>query len=200
MIYVDSWAEVVLAASATATAIAAGFGVGTWRKTLVDTRMHDAGRNLLIATYKIRDAIEVYRDPFIPVSEQNPADIQNGISPSQRTNAGASAMAYVYNNRNKLLREIYVGFSEAELVAEALWADDAKTKTQNLLSAVNEARRATNELIMRLPNPPQNQVQRQEERELRSKISGRLGDAQNPLSVEITVAIGDIEDAMRKVL
>ena len=162
MVFAESWADIAIAVGALGTAYAAIRGVKTWKKSLEDVRMHDAARELLIATYKMRDAIEIYRDPFIPVYEQNPDDIRNGVTTADRSDDGASAMAYVYNNRNKLLREVYVQFSEAELVAEVLWSDDIKNRTQRFLSAINEVRRATNELIMRLPQAPQTQQQRQE--------------------------------------
>lgn len=200
MVFAESWADIAIAVGALGAAFAAIRGVNTWKKSLEDVRMHDAARELLIATYKMRDAIEIYRDPFIPVYEQNPEDVRNGVTTGDRSNDGASAMAYVYNNRNKLLREVYVQFSEAELVAEVLWSDDIKNRTQRFLSAINEVRRATNELIMRLPQAPQTQQQRQEERDLRSKISGRLADPNDQMSVEILQAIEEIEKPMRNAL
>lgn len=200
MVFAESWADVAMAVGALGAAYAAIRGVNTWKKSLEDTRMHDAARDLLIATYRMRDAIEIYRDPFIPIYEQNPEHIQNGVSPSDRSQAGASAFAYVYRNRNKLLRKVFVSFSEAELVAEALWGEKIKPKTERLLTAVNGVRVATNELIDRLPTEPQNQGQRQEERDLRSKINGRLSDENNATSVEIKAAISDIEESMRQAI
>lgn len=81
---VSASANVVLALCGVGTVLAAWAGLGTWRRQLTGNLAADTARRMLLATYRLRDAIQWVRNPFMSSGEQVEAVVAAGIPEPDR--------------------------------------------------------------------------------------------------------------------
>jgi len=117
--------EVALLAFAVIASVTAIKGWRTWRRDLVVKDSREVARDLLRATYKIRDAIAACRSPFY--SSQ---DFPNTRSPS--TKERKAAWTYFFENRWKPVSQSRQEFYLAATEAEILWGIQIRDKTDGL--------------------------------------------------------------------
>jgi len=120
--------------AAAVTAVAAVYGVRTWKRELVGKTNIDVARNLLRVTYKIRDAIHVCRESF-PRMDEYPERYEHA---SSRGKKHAEALLYVYKNRWKPIWSTRQEFDLAAREAEVLWGSDVVAKAEEIRSCRQE--------------------------------------------------------------
>ena len=120
-----------LAALATLCGVAvAWFGLSTWRKQLKGTTEYDLAKRVLLEVYKIRDAVEYVRQPFLMSSE---AGDDSGNLPWE---------VAAYNNRWKEVRRITIDLDAVCLEGEVIWGESIVTHKRALFSQINKLHNA----------------------------------------------------------
>lgn len=193
-----TWSEIItaikdifLAFAGVITAIVAVRGLNRWRLELDGKAKFEAARNLIRATYRLRDELKRCREPFISGSEfpdnYSPID----ASPQER----AKAYAHVYQNRWEPVSNGIQEFDTHTLEAEALWGKEARTRTDLLRQCVEELNTAIRTKVS-LEMSDNRSVDRELLREINSKVT-TLSGKQNELSKKIEAAVYQIEEFIR---
>ena len=127
--------DLLIGAAAVTTAAIAVYGVNRWRSELRGRAEFQTARELLRATYQVREKIRSVRAPFIAAQE-----FPEGYSPIERHSEvkPADAWAQVYRSRWKPLENALVELEAQQLEAEVLWGAAIREKSDNLLSCANE--------------------------------------------------------------
>ena len=132
--------NIAVGISALVTAGMAFPGLKHWTRQLRRKNNLDleAARNILRATYKIKEAVGSCRDPFLAAGEF-PKDYDHQ---SNDPNHHARSHAHVYNNRWEHVRNARQEFDAAVLEAEILWGRDVQAKAEELRKCLQELFRA----------------------------------------------------------
>lgn len=134
------WSELASNLAVTAVSVATPilglFGFRSWRRELTGKTKYQSSHKILLVLYKIRDRIDVARNPFFDVAEYQ------GFSHDDKDvnllNAGFRQEAYAYNRRLIPLRELYEELHMLSLEAEALWEDDVKQQFRDVEDQLNK--------------------------------------------------------------
>ncbi len=104
-----------------ATVIAAVVGVTAWKKQLRNTEDHGLVRDLLLASYRLRDGLQFIRNPFMQLRDRD----ENGERLSDQGRHEERFKEYDRRVREAASRrsELEVKVSEAE----ALWGEPVRT-------------------------------------------------------------------------
>ncbi len=113
--------DIIIAFAAVVTTCLAFYGVTSWKREISGKVKYDSARNLLLATYKLRDAIFDARDPLISASEFTESDAHSE-APSSRYNAHID----VFHNRWKPIWVSLIEYDAATLEAEAVFGVNVK--------------------------------------------------------------------------
>jgi len=118
--------------------VVAIIGLRTWRYQLKGTANYDLAKRLLKATYKIRDALQSVRNPFITDGEFSYAMKEKhlDIKPSD-DNFHAASVSAVYQLRWQPVVEAYQSLELEAIEAEAVWGSDVRKKTDAFKKNVN---------------------------------------------------------------
>lgn len=129
--------DVLLGCAAATTAIVAVIGLKNWSRELKGRAEFEAARNLIRATYKLRDEIARCRSPFMGGYEF-PKEYVHGAQHSPEEEA--RGWAYVYRNRWEPVLSALQDFETNALEAEALWGVQIRIGTDELRQCVIELR------------------------------------------------------------
>jgi hypothetical protein len=94
-------------------------GLRTWRKELKGKTEYDLARRILATTYKIRNAIQSVRNPFMSASEY--AGTETG---KNEKNARYQGIAEAYQKRWNSVNEGLLELDVVTLEAEAIWGSE----------------------------------------------------------------------------
>lgn len=120
--------DIIVSGAALVTAWVAVPGLHRWKRELLGKENLEAARNLLRATYKIREAVGSCRDPYLE-DKEFPEDYDGR---EENPMEDALAYAYVYRNRWRRVRRARQEFNAAALEAEVLWGCDVRAKAKEL--------------------------------------------------------------------
>ena len=133
-IYLSIAKDVFTTLAAITAGVVAIIGLRTWRKQLKGKTEYELAQKLLMAVYKVRDAIFFVRNPFMSAGEisqaMKDANIE-GLPSDPKVNA--SSQQAVYQQRWIKVQEAWNSLDVVLLEAEALWGDEI-TKLAKLLS------------------------------------------------------------------
>jgi hypothetical protein len=110
----------IVAVTSLAGVAVASLGLSTWRKQLKGSAEYELAKRLLLQVYKLRDAIQYVRQPFLSSAEAQGAQ---GDVPWQIT---------AYENRWKGVREALIELQAALLESEVLWGNTVSEITAKL--------------------------------------------------------------------
>jgi hypothetical protein len=99
-------------------------GFRSWKRELTGKTKYNSAHKILLCLYRIRDRVDIIRNPFFDASEYYHTSIMN-CDVSLSKNAFRQE-AHAYNNRLKPLRELYDEFHLLALEAEALWPSNVR--------------------------------------------------------------------------
>ena len=136
--YTQIGKDILTAFSAVAVAVVSILGLKAWKKQLKGKTEYELARRLLRTVYKIREAINSVRNPFISSAEIGQAlqEINLKIDPSD-PDFHAKSQSAVYQMRWKQIGESSTGLELETLEAETLWGAEIKEKLQPLKKNIN---------------------------------------------------------------
>ena len=170
-----------MAGAAVATVCLAHRGIKNWIVELRGRTSFEVARGLMLATYKLRDAIRSCRSRLIQ-GREFPDDYDPLNATREQENDG---LIHVYKNRWVPVFESLQDFDARGLEAEALWGSEFCNSTDKLRKPINEMYLAIESNLLK------------QDPECAKKIlSARSGTA-DPLSQSITEAIDEIEKKVR---
>ncbi len=187
--------DILLGAAAATTAIVAVVGLKNWSRELRGKTEFEVARNLMKATYRVRDKLQYSRAPFVAAGEF-PSDYP--CPQAATAEQKAQALNYVYRNRWEPVREALQELETHVLEAEALWGGDIRAKT-------DELRQYARELQVAMESIVDDKAQRGEDfktdkdfgKKMKSTAHASRGDETNELNMKIKQAVNAIEDQVR---
>ena len=111
--------ELCIAFAAVGGFVIALLGLRTWRKELKGKTEYDLARRILATTYKIRNAIQSVRNPFMPPSEYSGTE-----SGKNEKDAQDQGIAEAYQKRWNFVNEGLIELDVVTLEAEAIWGPE----------------------------------------------------------------------------
>ncbi|NRP10099.1 hypothetical protein XMD509_001208 [Marinobacterium sp. xm-d-509] len=182
--------DIVVALAAGITAIVAYKGINKWQSELHGKAEFEVARDLMRATYKLRDELAYCRSPFVS-SNEFPENYNSSESVSNKENA--DAWAHVYSKRWNPVGDAIRQFDMAVLEAEALWGADIKNKAMELRQCAHTLHIDIDAFIADKLHGGQDFENKDFAEKVRSSLNDiKLGD-ENPLTKRILAAISQIE-------
>lgn len=187
--------DVLLGTAAVTTATVAVIGLKNWSRELRGKTEFEVARNLMRATYCLRDELQYSRSPFVSAGEF-PSDYPGPGSASAEQEA--SAWARVYGNRWTPVREALQEHETHALEAEAIWGSGIRAKTDDLRQCARELQVATEAIVDDKAQRGENFATDKEfGKSMRATAHSSRGDESNGLNRKIASAVGAIEDVVR---
>ena len=179
--------DLAVAGAAVATAYFAYRGINNWIVELRGRTSFEVAHGLLLATYKLRDAIGFCRSRLIEGREV--PDLASNATPDQELEQELNR--HRYENRWVPVLEVLQDFDARGLEAEALWGSEFRNSTDKLRKQIEKLQLAIESSLGKdfLEN-------REFAKGIRSAMLAR-SDAKDPLSQSITEAIDEIEKKVR---
>lgn len=135
--------DVMLALAAVTGAFCAIKGLGTWHRQLAGGADHEIARRLLLATYRLREAVRRARFPWMSKREK-PKGLVESHEPSVGGIPDPDWTVTAWEARLEGVLEAHTELDAALLEAEALWGTkvrdkfhDTVHKAQDLVDAIN---------------------------------------------------------------
>ena len=174
--------------AAVATACLAYRGISNWIVELRGRTSFEVARGLMLATYKLRDAIAFCRSPVIQGREF--PDNYPGLdaTPEQEHDA----FTHVYKNRWVPVFEALQDFDARRLESEALWGSEFRKSTGKLRQPVIK-------LHLAIESSYESDSRKDPEfsKSIQSTMFALSGAAADQVLQEITTAIDEIENKVR---
>ena len=178
------------------TAWVAYCGINKWIVELRGRTSFEVARGLLLATYKLRDAIVSCRSRLIQGREfpdDYPLFGRKG-TPQQELDG----WTHVVNNRWAPVVEALQDYDARVLEAEALWGSEIRNSTKKLRTSITKWHLAIDDFLADRYSLGENfRADREFGKEIRSIMFASPGAEDNPLSKSITEAIHEIEENVR---
>jgi hypothetical protein len=197
-----TWPEIITVAkdilvglAAVTTAVVAVFGLSKWRQELEGKAHFESARNLIRATYRLRDELRNCRNPFYSTHEF--PEGYKGRLGEHSTEEETRAWIHIYKNRWAPVWTALQEFDSHTLEGEALWGSAIRTKTDALRKCVRELNAAMDAVIRDKASGGQDFKDREYGKEMRSIVAAPADDDKNALNQKIGQAINRIEDELR---
>lgn len=187
--------DVLLGLAAATTAVVAVLGLRKWRQELEGKAQFEVARNLIRATYRLRDEIRTCRNPFYSAHEF-PEGYKGGLG-AHSTEEETRAWMHIYKNRWALVWTALQEFDTHTLEAEALWGSAIRARTDVLRKCVRELNAAIDAVIRDKASGGEDFKDRAFGKEMRSIVAASDDDDKNVLNQKIGQAINGIEDELR---
>ena len=188
--------DIFISAAAIATAYAAVTGVQNWSKELKGKAEFKLARNLIRATYKLRDEVKICRTQYIG-SHEFPEDYfksKEKHTPKEE----AEAWAYVYNSRWQPVWNALQEFDVQTLEAEALWGSGIRKKTDQFREYIRILNIAIDAIVTnKLSGGEDFKQDKSFAERMKTTASDIGGDTDNNLSKKIIAVVEKIEDQIR---
>jgi hypothetical protein len=197
--------NVLLGIAVVVTGIVAVIGLRSWRRELEGKAKFEVARDLIRATYRLREAIQRCRLPTVGASEL-PKGYEGDLVIDKTKEEDSQAWGHVLSNRWISVQKAMQELESHALEAEALWGQPVRATTDQMLHCTMELfiaiwaftsnvagikHKASSGEQMQLYKSPE---------ETRRAVFGYLDnpfgspDDDNPLSKKIARAIRAIED------
>ena len=184
-----------LSAAAISTSLVAFFGLKSWQRELTGKAEFKTARNLIRATYKLRNRLKDFRSVVI-----SPGEYPDGYDPLDHSNAAedhARAWAHVFQARWQPVWSALQEFDASALEAEALWGSMVRERTDRLGRCVSELHAATESILAdKASGGEEFRADRDFAKEMRTKVFATHGN-RNVMTTEIREAIAGIEEKIR---
>jgi len=153
-------------------------GLQTWKKQIKGKVEYELAQRLLMAVYKVRDALYYVRNPFMTGSETSQALKSANIEqdPSEPTLSAKSVQA-VYQQRWIKVQESWSNMDIALLEAEALWGNEITDLAKLLSNCTVTLRVNITKYLRNLQNERVHNPEKDEE--IDEVIYGFTGDEEN---------------------
>ena len=187
--------ELLVSIAAATTAIVAVLGLRSWSRELRGKTQFEVARQLIRATYRVRDELRYCRTPFIQGTEF-PTDypIVEGAKPEQE----AKAWAYIYHNRWVPVRDALRELDAQLLEAEALWGSDIRDAGGALRQCARELQVAMEAIIDDKAIGGENfKSDRDFAKKMRSTAHASATSQDNELNNMIQEAVSSLEKLVR---
>ncbi|HED33139.1 MAG TPA: hypothetical protein ENJ08_02830 [Gammaproteobacteria bacterium] len=185
--------DISLSIASLTTAAVAYNGVGKWHRELKGKASFETARALIQATYKLRDAIEQCRSPYIHTREF--PDDYHSLS-TQTPEQKGDAYAQVYGARWQRISETMLDFDAFSLESEALWGVSIKEKTDMLRDCVIELHQAIDAYISNEYSNGSDFKDTELSKHVNTRLSNHM-QQENPFTAHINNAIKEIETEVR---
>ena len=196
---VVEWINVVrdslVALAAIATVIVAVRGLNTWSTELRGRSRFEASRGMMLATYRLRDAVRSCRSPLVRGDEFPP-----GYKGPTKSTAEEErdAWAHIYQSRWRPVWDAIQEYDSRALETEALWGNSIRQKTDALRECVTEVSVAIDAYLADKYNQGEDfRADRAFGVEIRRVLSATKSATDNELSNRIGAAIAAIENEVR---
>ncbi len=177
--------DVVIGVAAAVTAWVAVRGLNKWHSEMSGKNEYDVARNLMRATYRVRDELRAARTPMIWGNEFPDAK------------QDADGYRHVYTSRFTPVVEAIQEFDTNTLEAEALWGPTIRKATDELRGCVGELRAAMEAVLNDKATGGEDfKADREFGKRMRATVHD-LGEAENQLGQRIRHAVKAIEDEIR---
>ncbi len=186
--------DLIVAIAAVATACFAYRGINNWIVELRERTSFEVARGLMLATYKLRDAIVSCRSPLVQGREFPDDYPAFNATPQQELDG----WTHVYKNRWVPVFEALQDYDARGLEAEALWGSEFRKSTVKLQKSIKEVYCAIEAYLQDKYSLGEDfRADREFGKKIRSTMFASPGAADNPLSKSITEAIDEIEKKVR---
>ncbi len=190
----------VTIAATTIAAVVAILGLKAWRAQLKGKTEYDLARRLLIAVYKIRNAIYTVRQPFKPAGEIYSALKDGGYEEKDildenrnvniRNIDGRTVDKAVYVSRWKVVDEANAAFEVEYMEAEAMWGKEINDVLKDFIKCRTDLYIAIRLLI---------EIEKRDEENM-AIISGYQNDDKDEFGKRLTAEVNNIENYLRQYL
>jgi hypothetical protein len=136
---VEMGSSVIVALSALVASIVGVKGINAWRRQTIDKAKYDLARRYLLAVYKLRDATQIVRNPFISPGEMIESAKKVGI-PEDDLKDNAKMNSAVYSSRWNAISEAVVELQVEQREAEVMWGREAVDIEKDLDKLIRELR------------------------------------------------------------
>jgi hypothetical protein len=188
--------DTIVVASAIGAVCVAASGLKTWKAQLKGTVEYDLTRRLLRATYKLRDAFAVVRNPIMWANEfvPPPPDFK-GDAEEERFYGMAAAYEKRWDHVVKARREL-----DAELLeAEVIWDSGVNERFHRVLQLQQELLVNLN-AHLRSQNPRNSPATRQSTHEAfrnRREVLYADGSPEDEFAKDLALALKAVEDHLK---
>ena len=200
-VYVTLVKDIITSVSALIVAILAIIGLHTWKKQLKGKTEYELAQRLLRATYRVREALVLVRNPYQSPAEITQAMKEVGIEGNPLDDPGKKAQTEgaLYQNRFRKVQEAFVEIESVALGAEAIWGVIVKEYLKPLQECAVVLSLNIQTYIRELEYTP-----RRFDEDANTKrfqiIYGWPGDDSNKFSVEINTAVNKMEQFLKPLL
>jgi len=186
--------DILLGGAAVTMAIVAVKGLQSWSRELKGKTEFETARELIKATYKLRDELAICRSPFIRAQEFPESYLGHHLSEED-----AQAYAYVYKNRWEPVWEAIQSFDTHTLEAEALWGNEIRERADQLRQCVRDLNASIQSFLDDKTSGGQHfKADRDFGKKIRMQVSAmKENENENELTKQITDSVGNIEDFIR---
>ena len=180
-------------------------GLQTWKKQLKGNTEYNLARRFLRSVYKIRNAIDYIRNPFITSGETASAIQESNIviDKSDSDNRATSQNA-VYQQRWNRIQDALSEFNVELFEAEVLWGKEIREVVIPLGICISDLRLEIQRMLSRLHREFQEEIDEDEDRrrnEIIYSFEGLMSEeTENQFSKEIIKSIHVIEDYIRPLI
>ena len=192
--------DFTIALAAAVTAVAAVRGFTSWRLEQRGKAEFEAAREMAKVTYRLRNAIQQARAPWIDANEfpESPADADLEADDHGYTQAEVRAKrhAHVFDQRLKPIYPAFDAFDAQVLEAEAFWGPSFRTAAEVLRRMPVELQESMRALVREMHSRRQRDYD-DYRKGLRATVWGVSGDAENDFSVRLDGAVEAIERFLR---
>ena len=186
--------DIIITIAAIITGSVAIYGINSWKKQLKGKTYFETSKELLLKTYKLRDAIQASR-LRITYAYEFPEKYSKNTKHTPKEEG--EAWSQVYTNRMKPVYDRYQEFEILTLEAETIWGDEIKVRTDRLKNCVISLRNAMDMIVDDKISPG---VYFNKENKLRKEMYDKVLNNDNEVTSEIYTAVEDIEILCKKYL
>lgn len=199
--YLSFLRDLVTIASLGVAAVVAINGLQTWRRQLKGTADYELAKRLLKATYRLRDALQSVRTPFMSSGEvaQAMKEAQLDIKPSDEGYHAASNTA-VYQMRWKPVVEAYQALELEAIETEALWGPEARTATTTIRKSIASLNIALGTVLEEWQSRGVGLLDEETRLANRRIVFSMSQPEQDPFTKDLNSAVDTIEDLARPYL
>ena len=193
--------DLITIATSTILAYIAFQGLKTWRRQLIGNTEYEHARKLLRTIYRVRDAVNIVRGPFISSLESGTAMKEVGIEVKEGDAFDKKLMEKsqeaVYQRRWKKMIEAMTEYEIEAFEAEALWGTAIFERLKPLKQCVNDLNWAVGVLLN--PEKQKNNPKRREEVDSIVYSFDDLTNPEtaNPFSKKMVQTIGNLEEFLK---
>ncbi|MEW8390623.1 MAG: hypothetical protein AB2651_02515 [Candidatus Thiodiazotropha sp.] len=192
---VSTLKDLCIAGAAVTTAFVAWKGVESWKRELQGKADFEVARNLIKATYQVRNSIQICRSPWLELFEFPEGYQHNKI---ERTSEDEGyAKLFIYNNRLKHVDDCIIEFDTTVLEAEALWGRIIEDKALALRKCTSELKSAIDSVIRDAYSGGSDFTSDKEFAQEMKEIVQNIDPKTNSFTKKINSAISDIETLVR---